>query len=399
MKKIAIIGVLTLIFCYSVNAQTATNKIEQTGHVGIGTITPAVKLEVSTDQDEVLDAITIGSTAYGYNGANISFKSAGSHVAGISGYYGSYGGMLKFKTLPYSGALVDAMTITGNGYVGIGTIAPAYKLDVNGSASVSGTALLGAATIGTNAAFTARAVFDPQGASGAFLKMTSLFTGTVMAIDVTDIYSQNGQPAVKISGNYTYANGPQLLIEGTHNNPYYKNKGIEINLTRNGQNAYAGQDKGLSLNVSSNDGSAFAIYSAAGRNYFEDNVSIGTNDSKGYKLAVNGDALFTKIKVKQFPWPDYVFSKSYQLTPLAEVEAYIQKHNHLPGIVSANEVEREGLDVGENQAALLTKIEELTLYVIKIEKQVKAQQKMLNKQSKRDEKKQRTFPPTRSKVG
>lgn len=60
-------------------------------------------------------------------------------------------------------------------------------------------------------------------------------------------------------------------------------------------------------------------------------------------------------------WPDYVFSKQYQLPSLTEVENYINQNSHLPGIPAAAEVEKKGLDVASNQAALLKKIEELTL--------------------------------------
>src|SRR5204863_426995 len=66
------------------------------------------------------------------------------------------------------------------------------------------------------------------------------------------------------------------------------------------------------------------------------NVGIGTTDTKGYKLAVNGDAIFTRVKVKPFiNWPDYVFRTSYHVRPLNEVEAYIQQYHHLPDVSSA----------------------------------------------------------------
>jgi hypothetical protein len=89
------------------------------------------------------------------------------------------------------------------------------------------------------------------------------------------------------------------------------------------------------------------------------NVGVGTTDTKGYKFAVNGSAVFTKVVVKPYgSWPDYVFNTEYRLKPLRDVDKYIQQNHHLPEVPSAAEVEKNGLDVGQNQAVLLKKIEE-----------------------------------------
>jgi hypothetical protein len=108
-------------------------------------------------------------------------------------------------------------------------------------------------------------------------------------------------------------------------------------------------------------------------------IGIGTFDTKGYSLAVNGSAIFTKVVVKPYGnWPDYVFHTNYRLRPLSEVEQYIKQYGHLPEVPSAEEVGKNGLDVGDNQATLLKKIEELTMYVIE-------QNKELEQQNKREE--------------
>ncbi|MEI2738964.1 MAG: hypothetical protein V9F01_09275 [Chitinophagaceae bacterium] len=101
------------------------------------------------------------------------------------------------------------------------------------------------------------------------------------------------------------------------------------------------------------------------------NISIGTTDPKGYKLAVAGNIISEKVRVKlQANWPDYVFNQDYKLPSLKEVENFIIKNKHLPGVVSASEVEKEGLDLGDNQSTLLKKIEELTLYIIDQQKEI-----------------------------
>lgn len=110
-------------------------------------------------------------------------------------------------------------------------------------------------------------------------------------------------------------------------------------------------------------------------------VCIGGQDPKGYKLAVNGNAIFTKVVVKSYSnWPDYVFTRNYRLRPLSEIEQYINLHHHLPEVASAEEVKTKGLDLIENQAALLKKIEELTLYIIEQDKRIQALEKKIQAQ-------------------
>ncbi|SEW52877.1 hypothetical protein [Chitinophaga arvensicola] len=113
-------------------------------------------------------------------------------------------------------------------------------------------------------------------------------------------------------------------------------------------------------------------------------VGIGTKPPAGYKLAVAGDFLAEKVKVKlQSGWPDYVFDVSYPLPSLQQVEDFIRTYKHLPQIPSAKEVADKGLDIASNQAALLQKIEELTLYLIEQDKLIKEQQQLLKDQDRR----------------
>lgn len=112
------------------------------------------------------------------------------------------------------------------------------------------------------------------------------------------------------------------------------------------------------------------IILAGARNAANGNVGIGTTDTKGYKLAVNGDAMFTRIKVKSYAaWPDYVFSDNYKLLSLSELREYIKTNQHLPEMPSAAEVEKDGLDLGEMNKKLLQKVEELTLYMLDLDRQ------------------------------
>lgn len=111
-------------------------------------------------------------------------------------------------------------------------------------------------------------------------------------------------------------------------------------------------------------------------------VSIGTPDSKGYKLAVNGKVRAHEIKVETASWPDYVFAKDYQLPTLQETEKHIKDKGHLPGIPSAAEVKANGVDLGEMNAKLLQKIEELTLFIIEQNKKMEEVTTRLNQLEK-----------------
>lgn len=101
------------------------------------------------------------------------------------------------------------------------------------------------------------------------------------------------------------------------------------------------------------------------------NLGIGTTDTKGYKLAVNGNAIFTKVKVNPFAgWPDYVFDEGYPLTSLKVLGDFVRSEKHLPGIPSANEIAENGQDIGEINMQLVKKVEELTLYLLDHNKKI-----------------------------
>ncbi len=126
------------------------------------------------------------------------------------------------------------------------------------------------------------------------------------------------------------------------------------------------------------------------------NVGIGTTTPDA-KLAVKGDIHAQEVQVDlTVPAPDYVFKEGYDLKSLEEVQNYIQEHGHLPDIPSAQEMEANGIQLGEMNMKLLEKIEELTLYMIlqqellfaknskisSIEKELALQQKSMEEMKK-----------------
>jgi hypothetical protein len=98
-------------------------------------------------------------------------------------------------------------------------------------------------------------------------------------------------------------------------------------------------------------------------------VGIGTASPQS-TLAVNGNITTLRITATPNGWPDYVFAPDYPLPSLPQVEEYINRNKHLPDVVSAKEVKNNGVDLGKNQAMLLKKVEELTLYLIEQHKQL-----------------------------
>lgn len=113
------------------------------------------------------------------------------------------------------------------------------------------------------------------------------------------------------------------------------------------------------------------------KSFYEGDVGIGTTNTFGYKLAVNGTIGATEIKVETTsPWPDFVFDSGYKLKEIGEVEEFIKENMHLPDFPSAKEVQINGINVGEMDAKLLQKIEELTLYMIEQNKRIEKLEKI-----------------------
>ena len=104
------------------------------------------------------------------------------------------------------------------------------------------------------------------------------------------------------------------------------------------------------------------------------NVGIGTM-APDEKLTVKGKIHTQEVKVDMAGplVPDYVFANDYKLKSLQEVEEYIKQNSHLPEIPSAKEIEKNGLMLAEMNMSLLKKMEEMTLYMIEMKKEIASQ--------------------------
>jgi hypothetical protein len=100
-------------------------------------------------------------------------------------------------------------------------------------------------------------------------------------------------------------------------------------------------------------------------------LGVGTN-SPNYRLDVAGKirACEVKVDLNSGECPDYVFADSYKLMSIETLEKFINENEHLPEMKPAQEVESEGMNLKEMNIKLLKKIEEMTLYIIEINKRM-----------------------------
>jgi hypothetical protein len=110
-------------------------------------------------------------------------------------------------------------------------------------------------------------------------------------------------------------------------------------------------------------------------------VGIGTSDvPSNYLFAVRGDIIAEKVNVQLYAaWPDYVFKKDYKLLSLESLEKFVNENHHLPDMPAADEIEKNGQDLGDIQAKLLKINEELTLRIIELNKRIEKLENEKNK--------------------
>ena len=171
---------------------------------------------------------------------------------------------------------------------------------------------------------------------------------------------------------------------GTENSPYVQIKGGTNDLGYSPvfwlRNEESNIDWGIFLDVNDDDkfkinkdGSDKLIITKLGK------VGIGTTEPD-YLLSVAGTIGCGEVIVEDVSeWADFVFEPEYELMSLKELDNFIQENKHLPEIPTTKEVEENGISVGEMNAKLLQKIEELTLYVIELKKE-NEEQKQTNKE-------------------
>jgi len=353
-----------------------------TGNVGIGTIAPSAKLHVSGGTILQNAALTYTSSSV-TGGALRLFSSGGFGISQPSLYLDN--DQLQVIedgiTFPpsFSPGSLKLNPLGGN--VGIGTATPGAKLSVH--ANTAGT--------GSNTADFYNPATGPNvshihfGAKGDWYIRSGASDGNVVLQDGTtgNVGIGTIAPSAKLNVSTTGENA--MRIDGA--NPYVlfrkvNDTGTEYGFIRtwttNPFNPAAYH--GLELGVPPPSAGQPAKHLMFSTNYNlrmvildNGNVGIGINNP-AQKLAVNGTIRARELIVETSGWPDYVFARTYRLRPLAEVEQFINTHHHLPGITPAADMEKNGVAVADVTTKMMQKIEELTLYVIRQEKQIRALQ-------------------------
>ncbi len=123
------------------------------------------------------------------------------------------------------------------------------------------------------------------------------------------------------------------------------------------------------------------FYWGTGRNATKpDYYGMYLNASEG-NLGIKGRLAAKEVKVDVDGWSDFVFEENYELPTLEEVEKHIKEKGHLKDIPSAKDVENNGIYLGEMNAKLLQKIEELTLYIIELKEENIKQEELMKQQA------------------
>jgi len=151
-------------------------------------------------------------------------------------------------------------------------------------------------------------------------------------------------------------------------------KGNKIIFTAYGHDLQGPQIRSYLSFASGNDSRMGLVLSSYTQGYNDELFLMGGNVGIGKmhptnKLDVNGTVHSKEVKVDMTGWSDFVFKKEYNLPTLAEVENHIKAKGHLENIPSEEEVLKNGINLGEMNAKLLQKIEELTLYLIEMKKE------------------------------
>lgn len=292
--------------------------ITNDGNVGIGSLDPTSQLYVEG--------------ASGYDGSLVHFHQFSQGGAGKTLHVTNSPGNVK-ALAQFENSGVGPTAVFMGGYVGIGIDDPDYPLEIYGSVNI---------------------------ANGQLYQNNQLMKSGMWDDYGDDIYFNNGNVGIGITnpkGKLDIKSpwGDWATFTNTNNDFWriHNNQAEDVLSFGYEENATGDQKLILSMN---NDGQ----------------VGIGTSihEDTESKLTVKGKIHAQEVKINVDAGADFVFEDGFMLPQLSEVESYILANKHLPEIPSAKEMNENGVEIGDLQIKLLQKVEELTLYIIELEKEL-----------------------------
>lgn len=212
----------------------------------------------------------------------------------------------------------------------------------------------------------------------------SHFIGTADNQDL--VVRTNNEQRIKI-----YSNGNIDFSPGDQNDyPYsakFRFKGETLFSIWEGQKEFAIYSNPQDSYLFRVDGDRMNTYlqEDGGRVIIGSKTLADCSTCSGYRLFVKDGIRTEKIKVDiaaNNGWADYVFEEDYKLRPLEDLEKFIKNNKHLPEVPTADEVTKNGVELGELNVVLLKKIEELTLYIIEQNKRIIQQEDRIKRLEK-----------------
>lgn len=227
-------------------------------------------------------------------------------------------------------------------------------------------------------------VFDTEGSNQFSLGLNMVFVPDQLIIGTTNTTRSSFK--IKIQNNeniWAHKNGIFINQSNTNDYSYAQLVQTDNNLTKALAVKSASGTEGFrvwgdgSINVTVDNDPASKSTAPIVVNYSD--LSI-PNTQEVFKVTSAGKVWCTELEVAPIgTFPDYVFEESYQRLSITELHKFITDYGHLPNIPSAKEIDERGsVPVAELQLKILEKVEELSLYVIELEKKNRILEERIN---------------------